>query len=205
VTFKGPVVFLPVDQSFRSFGVVKAPDASPAQIGLEGEFYPTYDVDSRGLPISTFGNAVNPRVSMLAYVGDLGLDSGEPQSVYALRKDGMKVLKKADGSTFRVDLKPGQTVKLPDGAGTVKFNGVQRWNKIQISRTPGTRIALTGVCQALLGLLGSLFIRPRRVWVRARREDGVTLVEIAGLDRSGGGDVPAELAEIQSALEESKS
>ena len=28
-------------QTFQSFGVVKAPDAEPTQIGLEGEFYPT--------------------------------------------------------------------------------------------------------------------------------------------------------------------
>jgi hypothetical protein len=30
---------------------------------------------------------------------------------------------------------------------------------------------------------------------------GVTLVEVAGLDRSGGGDVGAELAEIVTALQ----
>ena len=42
--------------------------------------------------------------------------------------------------------------------------------RIQISQTPGKGIALAGVVLALLGLLGSLFIRPRRVWVRARRE-----------------------------------
>ena len=201
VSFKGPVVFLPVDQSFRSFGVVKAPDSAPTQIGLEGEFYPTYGFTDATGPYSVFGNLLDPRVSLLAYVGDLGLDSGGAQSVYALRKDDLKVLKKPDGSMFRLDLRPGESATLPGGAGTVKFDGVQRWNKIQISRTPGTRLALTGVSLALLGLLGSLFIRPRRVWLRVRREDGVTVVELAGLDRSGGGDVLAELAEIQSALE----
>ncbi len=200
----GPVVFLPVDQSFRSFGVVKAADASPTQIGLEGEFYPTYAFTQETGPYSAFGNALDPRVSLLAYVGDLGLDSGEPQSVYTLRKDGMKVLKKADGSMFRLDLKPGQTATLPNGAGTVRFDGFERWNKLQISRTPGTRVALTGVCLALVGLLGSLFIRPRRVWIRARREDGVTLVELAGLDRSGGGDVPAELDALRTLMEEKR-
>ena len=54
---------------------------------------------------------------------------------------------------------------------------------------------------ALIGLLGSLFIRPRRIWVRARRDDEGTLVEVAGLDRSGGGDVAAVLAEIVAALQ----
>ena len=41
---------------------------------------------------------------------------------------------------------------------------------------------------AILGLLCSLFIRPRRVWVRARREGGRTVVEVAGLDRSSAGE-----------------
>ncbi len=54
---------------------------------------------------------------------------------------------------------------------------------------------------ALIGLLGSLFIRPRRVWVRARRDEEGTLVEVAALDRSGGGDVPVvELASVATAL-----
>jgi len=201
VTFQGPVVFLPVDQTFRSFGVVKAPYAKPTQIGLEGEFYPTYDYTRATGPFSAFGNALNPRVSLLAYVGDLGLETGEAQSVYSLRKDGLKLLKKPDGSMFRVDLGVGESVDLPDGAGSVSFDRVERWNKIQISRTPGTGTALTGVCLALLGLLGSLFIRPRRVWLRARRSDGSTIVELAGLDRSGGGDVGAELAAIRSAMQ----
>ena len=46
------------------------------------------------------------------------------------------------------------------------------------------------------------------MWVRVRRREGGssdgdgdgTLVEVAGLDRSGGGDVPAELEEIVVAL-----
>jgi cytochrome c biogenesis protein len=102
---------------------------------------------------------------------------------------------------FRVDLAPGQKAELPDGLGSVSFDGVQRWNKIQISRTPGKLVALAGVVLALIGLLGSLFIRPRRVWVRARERDGRTLVEVAGLDRSGGGDLAEELREIVRALD----
>ncbi|MGD9958440.1 cytochrome c biogenesis protein ResB [Nocardioides sp.] len=203
-TSTGPVVFLPLDQTFRSIGVVKDPDASPKQIGLEGEFYPTYATNAEGFPFSAFGNALDPRVSLLAYVGDLGLDDGVPQSVYSLRKDGVELLHRPNGKIFRLDLQVGQTMKLPDGMGSVRFDGFQRWNKIQISRTPGTHVALAGVLLALLGLMGSLFIRPRRVWLRVRREDGVTLVELAGLDRSGGGDTLAELEALRALVEEKR-
>jgi cytochrome c biogenesis protein len=200
VAYSGPTIFLPTDQTFRSFGVVKAPDAEPTQIGLEGEFYPTYAFTDEAGPFSVFGNALNPAISMLVYTGDLGMDDGTPQSVYALDKADTTLVKKKDGSMFRVDLQPGKTVDLPDGLGSVSFDGVERWNKIQISQTPGKRIALLGVVLALIGLLGSLFIRPRRVWVRAREEGGATLVEVAALDRSGGGDVSAVLTEIVAAL-----
>jgi cytochrome c biogenesis protein len=200
IAYSGPTIFLPTDQSFRSFGVVKAPDARPTQIGLEGEFYPTYAFTDETGPFSAFGRADNPAISMLVYAGDLGMDSGEPQSVYQLDKADADLVRKPDGSMFRVDLAPGQKVKLPDGLGTVSFDGLQQWNKIQVSRTPGKLVALAGVVLALLGLLGSLYVRPRRVWARARRRDGRTLVEVAGLDRSGGGDVASELHEIVMAL-----
>lgn len=206
VAYSGPTVFLPQDQSFQSIGVVKAPDARPQQIGLEGFFFPTYAFTPETGPFSVYGKADNPAISMLAYVGDLGMDSGAGQSVYALDKSATRELTKPDGSMFRVDLAMGNTVDLPDGAGSVTFEGVERWNKIQISQTPGKFVALTGVVLALLGLLGSLFIRPRRVWVRARRtgdEDGEgTLVEVAVLDRAGGDDVSAVLDDLVTALQQ---
>ena len=200
VAYSGPTIFLPSDGTFRSFGVVKAPDARPTQVGLEGEFYPTYAFSKETGPFSAFGNAVNPAVSMLVYAGDLGMDDGSEQSVYALDKANAELVRKPDGSMFRVDLQPGERMRLPEGLGTVSFDGLERWNKIQISQTPGKWVALSGVVLALVGLLGSLFIRPRRVWVRARQVDGRTVVEVAGLDRSGGGDVAAELDEIVEAL-----
>ena len=210
----GPSVFLPTNaQTFESFGVVKAPDAQPTQIGLEGTFYPTFAMgrDADGnltMPSSAFGNAIDPLVSLQVYTGDVGLDDGTSGSVYVLDKTKATQLTKPNGQPFRMDMRPGDTVTLPDGLGSVTFEGLQRWNKIQISRTPGKLIALTGVVAALLGLLGSLFVRPRRLWVRARRrDDGTTLVEVARLDRSSGGDPETgrdELAEIVEALREDR-
>ena len=201
VIYDGPTVFLPESSNFESFGVVKAPGRTPGNdIGLEGLFYPTYALVN-GNPINVMGDDRNPTISMLAYVGDLGLDSGVPQSVYELDKAHMQRLSGPDGKMFRVDLQPGQTIQLPDGAGSVTFTGVRHWTRLQISRTPDVWLALLGVVLALVGLLGSLFIRPRRVWVRARRHDGTTLVEVAALDRSGGGDLAPVLSSVVDALQ----
>lgn len=205
VAFSGPVKFLPEDATFRSFGVVKVPDSQQEdgdrQIGLEGEFYPTYGFirGKNGGPFSAFPDARNPAISMLAYSGDLGLDRGS-QSVYALKKDGLEPIEKADGKPLRLDLAMGRTATLPDGLGTVSFDGLSRYVKLQVSHTPGQMVALVGVVLALIGLLGSLFVRPRRVWVRVRREGGRTLVEVAGLDRSAGGDLSGEIEGLVAAL-----
>lgn len=207
VAYTGPTVFLPQDSSFVSYGVVKAPTAKPGQIGLEGLLYPTFTMQN-GNPTSVFPAAGNPLISMLTYTGDLGLDDGAAQSVYILDKSNATPLKRADGKPFRIDLRVGQTAKLPDGLGTVTFNGVKKWVRVQISQTPGKRIALFGVVLALIGLCGSLFIRPRRVWVRARKMTGDpeggtmerTVVEVAVLDRSGNADSDAILADLVTRL-----
>ena len=116
------------------------------------------------------GDDNNPLLSMLVYTGDLGLDSGAAAVDLRARQVQPDQVKGNDGKPFRLDMQPGQTVQLPDGLGSVTFEGVEPWVRIQISQTPGKEVALGGVVLALIGLLGSLFIRPRRVWVRARRE-----------------------------------
>ncbi|HEX3933017.1 MAG TPA: cytochrome c biogenesis protein ResB [Nocardioides sp.] len=196
----GPAVFLPESPNFLSFGVVKASGLKAGQdIGLEGLFYPTF-ASVQGQPINIMGNDRNPALSLKVYVGDLGLNDGVPQSVYTLDKSAMHELKGADGKAFQLELSPGQTVQLPDHEGSVTFNGVRRWTRLQISRTPDIWLTLLGVVLALVGLLGSLFIRPRRLWVRARRGDGATLVEVAALDRSGGGDLAPVLSSVVESL-----
>ena len=201
ISYSGPTVFLPENQTFFSFGVVKAPTAKPKQVGLEGVFYPTFILDDAGNPATLMGDDKNPLISMLVYAGDLNLDAG-PQSVYYLDKSkATQVMSPEDPKKpLRLDMQVGQTKTLPDGLGSVSFDGVARWNKLQISQSPGKHIALAGVVLALLGLLGSLFIRPRRVWVRARRTPEGTLVEVAALDRSGGGDTSTVVDELVTSL-----
>jgi cytochrome c biogenesis protein len=60
-------------------------------------------------------------------------------------------------------------------------------------------ISLVALAFAVAGLCLSLFVRPRRLWVRGRSaDDGHNLVEVGGLDRAdarvGLSDDVAELA-----------
>ena len=203
IAYQGPVVFLPQDSSFASFGVVKVPDAAPEQLGFEGLFLPTYGFTMERGPYSQFPDAIDPVLSLVAYHGDLGLDSGEGQSVYALDKSDLDTYPSADpslGKTARIKLSVGDTVQLPQGQGSIRFDGVDRWVKLQISDSPGKEIALGGVVLGILGLMASLFIRPRRAWVRVNRAAGTpgrSVVEVAGLDRTSGGDLADEIDELE--------
>lgn len=201
VAYSGPTPFLPENQqTFQSYGVIKVPDAKPEQIGLDGLFLPTYNEDPMNFG-SILGDDKNPFITMRAYLGDLGLDGGAPQSVYSLDTSKMEPLARKDGGMFRVDLHVGESVDLPEGAGSVTFEGVKPWVRVEIAKRPGTMLALAGAILALLGLCASLFIRPRRLWVRATRSaDGTTLVEVAGLDRSSGGDLADDMADFVAAL-----
>ena len=77
VAYSGPTIFLPQGPDMLSFGVVKAPDAKPDQIGLEGLFFPTFVLDEDGDPANLMGDDINPLLSLNVYTGDLGLDDGD--------------------------------------------------------------------------------------------------------------------------------
>lgn len=202
VAFSGPQPFLPQDPAnLASTGVVKVNSAQPQQIGLQGFFLPTAQIDPVRGPVSVFPGPLNPEVFLTAWVGDLGLANGQAQSVYALDTQGMTQLKSADGQPFRAQLKPGQSATLPGGAGTVTFDGYQEWVNFQIHHDPGQRLALGCAGAAVLGLMLSLGIRRRRVWVRAAAgEGGRTMVEVAGLSRTENDRLPAEVCDVAAAV-----
>lgn len=176
VVFNDAVAFLPQDGAFTSTGVVKIPDSTP-QLGIQGLFLPTAKLDPVLGPISTFPGPDDPALFMSAWKGDLGLDSGTPQSVYRLVTDKMEKI-------GLEQLRPGQSWTLPDGSGTVTFQGYERWASFQIAADPGKEIALFAAAAAILGLTMSLFIRRRRVWVKLVHRDGVTVVQLAGIMRT---------------------
>jgi cytochrome c biogenesis protein len=196
VAFRGPVIFLPQDGSFTSFGVVKAPEAQPTQLGFEGYLFPTAALGPGDTPYSAFPGARNPVLSLVAYHGDLGLESGVPQSVYVLDKAKLHPFRAASGRPRVLLLRDGQTASLGPGQGSVTFDGLRTWVKLQINHQPGKVIPLVGVLAAIAGLLCSLFIRPRRTWVRVRRAGRRTVVEVGALDRVSGGDPGTHVREV---------
>ncbi|GAB3973961.1 cytochrome c biogenesis protein ResB [Streptomyces sparsus] len=201
VAYRGPVPFLPLDANVTSQGVVKVTDyrdtdGSEDQLGFQGFFVPTYAPGS-GQMASQFPGLTNPALFLTAYRGDLGVNGGQPRSVYQLDTEKMEQFTEESGDPLAKVLEPGDTLELPDGAGELKFESVQRWASFQISQEPGKGWALGGAVAAVLGLAGSLFLSRRRVWVRASAgPDGRTVVEMAALGRSESARVPEELGDL---------
>jgi cytochrome c biogenesis protein len=200
VLAEGPVPFLPQDNSFASTGVRKIPVGADValgeDLGIQALFLPTALLDEGG-PRSIFPEPRNPALFLTAFHGDLGLDDGQPQSVYQLDSEGMQQFRTEDGDVFRAALSVGETATLPDEYGSVTFDGYVNWVNFQVSRNAGKEFVLAGAVLALAGLLLSLYIRRRRVWVRvAAADQGGKLVEVAGLQRSESGDLKAEVDAI---------
>ncbi|MGW7051951.1 cytochrome c biogenesis protein ResB [Streptomyces sp. NPDC054887] len=206
--FKGAVPLLPMDSNVTSSGAIKVMDGyrgkngKKDQLGFQAFFVPTFAGAGKGTMLSQYPGLDFPVLALNAFHGSLGVDAGLPQNVYQLDKRKMKAFKDERGEDLKQRLLPGETMKLPGGAGSITFEeGVQEWATFQISQQPGNVTALGGAVAAIAGLAGSLFIQRRRIWVRAvRGEDGVTVVEMAGLGRSESSKLPEELADLAATL-----
>ncbi|MGW4562690.1 cytochrome c biogenesis protein ResB [Streptomyces sp. NPDC004561] len=207
VVYHDAVPLLPLDGNVTSNGVIKVMDGyhdsqgKHDELGFQAFFVPTFDPKS-GTMLSQFPALVNPLLAVNAYHGDLGADAGIPQSVYQLDKTHMKAFKDSKGQLLKKLLQPGDTLTLPNGAGSLTFEkDIKEWAGFEIVQEPGSGWALGGAFAAIFGLAASLFIQRRRVWVRAvRGADGVTVVEMAGLGRSESAKVPEELGDLAGIL-----
>lgn len=141
---------------------------------------------------------------LTAYVGDLGLGDGIPESVCSLDKTQMTQVRKANGQPFAQALRVGETMRLPGGQGSITFDGVSRFANLQIAHDPGKEISLVAALLLLVCLTAAPSIRRRRVWVRIHPEPGVrtgtTVIETAGQSLSRrpapAHDVEALIAEL---------
>lgn len=206
VAFSGPVIFLPRDSNFASDGVIKAPDASPAQLAFEGAFLPTA-VESGDGPVSFYPGLANPQLIMTAFTGDVGLNDGTPESVFDLDKSRLVPIMGPDGQLLRSSLAVGDVMTLPNGNGSLTFDGVKRFANFQIAYDPGKEIVLIAAVLLLLGLSTSLMVRRRQIWVRttpAPAGDGV-YTEVAGRTLSRREPDSAEIAALVAALRDHSS
>ncbi|WP_084262570.1 cytochrome c biogenesis protein ResB [Actinomadura formosensis] len=197
VAFQDTVPFLQMEpRNLTSEGVIKVPDAQPDQLAFYAILWPTATASQDGKQIvSAFPAPARPVVTITAFKGDLGLDSGAPQSVYKLEGLGKTLHPVKGGQKL---LEPGETFTLPGGAGSVTFDGLKEWTSLSVNHDPGRVPALIASILAVLGVAASFMVRRRRVWVRASAgEGGRTVVEVGGLTL---GNPTSEFDDIVTAL-----
>ena len=218
VVFTDAVPFLPQDANLTSIGVVKVPDGLAEQLGMVGFLYPTQTALPSGAYTSSYPDLVYPVLTLNVYQGDLGIDRGEPTSVYTLDPSSMEQLTGGSTGVDSIELMPGETVDLPNGLGTITFEDVSpdagapvspdadapvspdadapdaaerdysqsvaRFASFDIHDDPSQGWVLAFAILIVAGLLVSLFVPRRRMWVKAaRRPDGSIVLEYAGLAR----------------------
>jgi cytochrome c biogenesis protein len=184
--FHQAVPFLAQDSNLTSLGVIKVPDGLGDQIGMRGFFYPDAIATENG-GLASFSPLVsdNALLTLLVYRGDLGLADGSGGNVYNLDTADMEELA---GREDPLVLKPGATVDLPDGMGTIEFEGIARYVGLDIHHDPTQGWVLGFALAAVAGLLTSLFIPRRRMWIKVLPREGGADLEYAGLAR---GEDPA--------------
>ncbi|WP_234788998.1 cytochrome c biogenesis protein ResB, partial [Mycolicibacterium fortuitum] len=207
----------PDDQlTLLSSGVVRIdppagtyPDADERrkhQIAIQGLFAPTKELEGTLLS-SSFPALNDPAVAIDIYRGDTGLDTGRPQSLFSL--DPRLIDRKQLTKAARVNLVKGQDTRLDDGT-RVRFDGAVPFVNLQVSHDPAQVWVLVFAMSMMAGLLVSLVVRRRRIWVRVGAApaatsgtgrpppEGTVNVELGGLartDNSGWGDEFEKLTE----------
>ena len=183
---------LPQDPQFLSTCVIKEPSTKGKQFGFRGVFTPTTVTDDTRRVGSSYPGLRLPALTLVGFSGDLGLDGGTPQSVYALNTTAMTALDKGQAHA----LQPGQTWRLP-GGGSLTYVDTREWATMQVTQERGNRFMLAAVFGIIGGLMLSLFIRRRRVWVRAGEgPEGTTTVEVGGLSRTDPERFASEFASL---------
>jgi cytochrome c biogenesis protein len=183
--------------AFKEFG---KPDAGQ-DIGIEGFFAPTAFDEGSGVITSTSPQPTRPVLGVFVYQGKID-QNNVPQSVYSLDTTTMRKIGQAN-------LAVGQSVKLPGGV-SVSFDDWVPWASIQVSHDPTQDYLLVAAVAMVLGLLASLTVRRRRIWLRltpdsADSDGSPTVVVMGGLARSDTGNFTTEFAQLFRRLQEAMS
>ncbi|MFC4375826.1 cytochrome c biogenesis protein ResB [Nocardia halotolerans] len=158
------------------------------QIAIEGLFAPTA-LFHGSLLTSSFPRMDDPAVAVDIYRGNTGLDTGRSQSLFAL--DPEMIRQGRLNKEARVNLRPGESTTLPNGT-QVTFDGAEEFVNLQVSHDPFQQWVLVSSLTMMAGLLVSLLVKRRRIWIRAYPIEAAagnvdqrrTVVEMGGLARS---------------------
>ncbi|MCZ7379869.1 cytochrome c biogenesis protein ResB [Micromonospora sp. WMMC250] len=193
--------FLPIDEMTTSEGAAIFPDANAdtrsgkrstdGQVAFSGVYVPT--VPTSGPPsLSAHPAERAPGLLLTAYRGNLGLETGVPQSVYEVPRRALDSgrLKQLPGQAKM--LRPGERWTLDDGTA-LEFLGTRRWITVTVRHDPGEPVVLAGVIVMMVGLVATLSVRRRRVWFRLTPTGGHCTITAGGLPRS---DYPGFAAEF---------
>ena len=191
----GPTAFVPTNAStFLSQGVFKLQGKPGAKqdVGISGFFAPTPLETAPGVFTSSSPQVNDPLLGIFVYVGDLNYE-GQPQSVYSLDFSKMKKIGQAN-------LLVGQTKTFPNGV-SVTFDGWVPWVSLQVSHDPSQGYLLFSALGMVIGLMGSLGVRRRRIWLRMTPSGDAsagspTVVSVGGLARSDSGNFTTEFAAL---------
>jgi len=171
---QGTTTFLPPD----------TPDAQTRrdnQLAVTGLFAPTAMM--QGKVLSSAGpELTDPAVAVDVYRGDLG----DSESIFSV--DQEMVEQGRLNKVARENLDLGESVTLDNGA-EIEFSGVERFVSLQVSHNPTQVWMLVFAIALLSGLITSLVIKRRRIWVRVTPANdadsgGHTVVEVGGLART---------------------
>ncbi|HEY8532603.1 MAG TPA: cytochrome c biogenesis protein ResB [Micromonospora sp.] len=200
------------DEMLTSEGVFTFPDANinpetgerdpNAQVAFQGLYLPTVSED-RTVSRSVHPEERSPGLLLVAYRGDLGMETGIPKSVYELDQRQIESGKLVQVGLSK-PLRKGEVWTLDDGT-TVEFLGTRPFVVLSIRHDPGEKIVLVSAGVLLVGLLMSLAGRRRRVWCRVTPAESSTtnrssVVEIGGLPRTDYPGFADEFAELVGAL-----
>lgn len=194
VVFSEPVPFLPQDANLTSLGVIKVPDGLPEQLGMIGFFYPSAVPLESGALTSVYPEPDQPVLTLNAFTGDLGLDSGRSVNAYSLDTDDLEQIAGGGSGAEPLVLGLGQSAELPGGLGSVEFSALPRFVSVDIHHDPTQGGVLVSAILLLAGLVVSLWVPRRRLWVVATATEGGMRLEYAGLAR---GDDPGLEGAVQ--------
>lgn len=160
-------------------------DRRKNQIAIQGLFAPTGLLHG-SLLTSAFPAMQNPMVAVDVYRGETGLDTGRAQSLFTLDPEMIKQGRLTKEQ--RVNLAPGESVSLSDGT-KVTFDGAEEFVNLQVSHDPAQGWVLASAITMMAGLLVSLLVKRRRIWLRVYPDSTSddqrrTVVEMGGLART---------------------